>query len=154
MSPAFGPKSKSLSKSRKDRRIVYGFCHSVNAGTARFEEVEILGIPALFTTLRVDRATVPKGMYAYDMQTDAEDWSQPCLLARRVLVEHFGTVLTASPIHLPEKGYLDLSPGNFKEQGIGQLTVAEFEAKQLSPDYQLSRPWSAAKRRHSPVLNR
>ena len=71
---------------------------SVNAGTARFEEVEILGIPALFTTLRV-------------------------------LVEHFGTVLTASPIHLPEKGYLDLSPGNFKEQGIGQLTVAEFEAK-------------------------
>lgn len=40
------------------------------------------------------------------------------------------------------------------EQGIGQLTVAEFEAKQLSPDYQLSRPWSAAKRRHSPVLNR
>ena len=81
-------------------------------------------------------------------------WSQPCLLARRVLVEHFGTVLTASPIHLPEKGYLDLSPGNFKEQGIGQLTVAEFEAKQLSPDYQLSRPWSAAKRRHSPVLNR
>lgn len=127
---------------------------SVNAGTARFEEVEILGIPALFTTLRVDRATVPKGMYAYDMQTDAEDWSQPCLLARRVLVEHFGTVLTASPIHLPEKGYLDLSPGNFQEQGIGQLTVAEFEAKQLSPDYQLSRPWSAAKRRHSPVLNR
>ena len=63
-------------------------------------------------------------------------------------------MLTASPIHLPENGYLDLSPGNFKEQGIGQLTVAEFEAKQLSPDYQLSRPWSAAKRRHSPVLNR
>ena len=26
LSPAFGPKSKSLSKSRKDRRIVYGFC--------------------------------------------------------------------------------------------------------------------------------
>ena len=37
---------------------------SVTAGTAPFEGVEILGIPALFTTLRVDRATVPKGMYA------------------------------------------------------------------------------------------
>ena len=105
--------------------------YSVNVGTARFEEVEILGIPALFTTLRVDRSTIPKGMYAYDMQTDPEDWSQPCLLGRHIAVEHFGTVLTASPIHLPEKGYLD-----------------------LSPDYQLSRPWSAAKRRHSPVLNR
>ena len=128
--------------------------YSVNAGTARFEEVEILGIPALFTTLRVDRTTVPKGMYAYDMQTDAEDWSQPGLLARRILVEHFGTVLTASPIPLPEKGYLDLSPGDFQEQGAGQLTVAEFEAKQLSPDYQPSRSRSTAKRRHSPVLSR
>lgn len=63
-------------------------------------------------------------------------------------------MLTASPIHLPEKGYLDLSPGDFQAQGAGQLTVAEFEAKQLSPDYQPSQPRSAAKRRHSPVLSR
>ena len=128
--------------------------YSVNAGTAQFAEVEILGVPALFTTLRVDRATVPKGMYAYDMQTDAEDWSQPCLLAQRILVEHFGTVLTASPLHLPEKGYLDLSPGDFKEQCAGQLTIAEFEDKYLSPNYQPARPRSAAKRRHSPVRSR
>ena len=84
--------------------------YSINAGTARFEEVEILGIPALFTTLRVDRTTVPKGMYAYDMQTDPEDWSQPCLLGRHITVEHFGTVLTASPIHLPESGVSGLIP--------------------------------------------
>ena len=51
---------------------------SVNAGTARFEEVEILGIPALFTTLRVDRATVPKGMYAYDMRTRRTGASPAC----------------------------------------------------------------------------
>lgn len=128
---------------------------SINAGTARFEEVEILGIPALFTTLRVDRGTVPKGMYAYDMQTDAEDWSQPCLLARRILVEHFGTVLTASPIHLPEEGYLDLSPGDFKEQPwAGRLTAAEFEAKHLDPHYRPAKPQGPVKRRDSPAMSR
>lgn len=106
---------------------------AVDARTERFEAVEIVGIPGLFTTQRVDRSTVPKGMYAYDMQTSEEDWSQPCVLARHITVEHFGTVLTASPIPLPPNGYLNLSAGDFDEQGgTEHLTAAEFEAKWLS----------------------
>lgn len=106
----------------------------IDATKETFEAVEILGIPGLFTTLRVDRATVPQGMYAYDMQTDETDWLQPHLLARHIAVEHYGTVLTASPIPLPAGGYLDLSPGDFRQgDGAGRLTVAEFEAKYLSP---------------------
>lgn len=109
--------------------------YSVNANNERFEAVEILGIPGLFTTQRIDRASVPQWMYAYDMQTSPEDWSQPCLIARRITVEHFGTVLTASPVPLPQSGYLDLSPGDFDENGgVEHLTVAEFEEKWLSPD--------------------
>ena len=50
---------------------------AVDVRTGHFEAVEILGIPGLFTTLRVDRATIPKGVYAYDMQTSEQDWSQP-----------------------------------------------------------------------------
>ena len=42
---------------------------AVDARKEHYEAVEILGIPGLFTTLRVDRATIPKGVYAYDMQT-------------------------------------------------------------------------------------
>ncbi len=103
-----------------------------DARTEVFEEVEILGIPALFTTLRVSRATVPAGMYAYDMQTDEEDWSQPCLLAKHIMVEHYGTVLTASPIDLPPSGYLDLKPGDLVQgSGAELLTVREFEQKYL-----------------------
>ena len=96
--------------------------------------MEILGIPGLFTTLRVDRATIPKGVYAYDMQTSEQDWSQPCLLARHITVEHFGTVLTASPVPIPPNGYLDLSPGDFEGQScVERMTLADFEAKWLSP---------------------
>lgn len=73
-------------------------------------------------------------MYAYDMQTDETDWLQPHLLGRHVTVDHYGTVLTASPIQLPETGYRDLTPGDFAQgDGSEQLTVAEFEAKFLSP---------------------
>ncbi len=62
----------------------------------RFEAVEICGVPALFTVERVRRSELPNGIYAYDMQTSGEDWSQPCLLACHITVEHYGTVLTAS----------------------------------------------------------
>lgn len=107
---------------------------AVDARKEHYEAVEILGIPGLFTTLRVDRTTIPKGVYAYDMQTSEQDWSQPCLLARHITVEHFGTVLTASPVPIPPNGYLDLSPGDFEGQScVERMTLADFEAKWLSP---------------------
>ena len=118
---------------------------AVDARKEHYEAVEILGIPGLFTTLRVDRATIPKGVYAYDMQTSEQDWSQPCLLARHITVEHFGTVLTASPVPIPPNGYLDLSPGDFEGQFCGErMTLADFEAKWLSPV-------KAAPRRPAPI---
>lgn len=108
--------------------------YPIDATKERMTTVEILGIPGLFTTLRVNRATVPKGMYAYDMQTSEQDWNHPCLIARHITVEHYGTVLTASPVQLPENGYRDLSPADFS-MGTGRelLTTAEFERKYLPP---------------------
>ncbi|MFR3921656.1 MAG: LPD28 domain-containing protein [Dysosmobacter welbionis] len=40
----------------------------------------------------------PPWMHLYEMQTDPDDWSQPGLLGLHITVEHFGTVLTASPL--------------------------------------------------------
>lgn len=106
-----------------------------NVKTACMEAVEILEIPGLFTPSRIDRAAVPKGMYAYDMQTSEDDWSQPRRIARRITTAYFGTVLTASPIELPESGFRDLSFGDFTQNSGGeQLTVEEFECKYLAPD--------------------
>ncbi len=115
--------------------------YPIDATNERMTVVEVLGVPGLFTTLRVNRATVPKGMYAYDLQTSEKDWNFPCLIARHITVEHYGTVLTASPIQLPESGYRDLSPKDFS-MGIGgeQLTTAEFERKYLPPKQPPVRP--------------
>ena len=124
--------------------------YSMDAGTGRFEVVEILGIPALFTTRRVDRSTIPKGMYAYDMQTSEEDWSQPCLLARHITVEHFGTVLTASPVPLPKNGRYDLKAGDFSMGDSGErMTVVEFEEKWCSPQPEVRQPKQPRRTRHA-----
>lgn len=67
----------------------------VNANTERLEEVEILTVPGLFTTRRVDRATLPPWMHLYEMQTDPDDWSQPGLLGLHI------TVSTSAPCSPP-----------------------------------------------------
>lgn len=84
--------------------------YHINASKERLKAVEILTVPGLFTIHRVDRTTLPPWMHLYEMQSDPSDWSQPCLLGRHITVEHFGTVLTASPLPLPPSGYLDLAP--------------------------------------------
>lgn len=79
---------------------------------------------------RITRSTVPRGLYAYDMQTSENDWGIPGLLARHIMVEHFGTVLTAKPLDLPDTGYLDLAPSDFDWPSPNDRpTVAEFAKK-------------------------
>ena len=85
--------------------------HTIDAAASRFDCVEILGISALFTVERINRATVPEKLFAYDMQTSEDDWSIPCLIGRHITVEHYGTVITASPIPLPDTGYPCLGSG-------------------------------------------
>lgn len=113
--------------------------YSVNARTSTFECVEIVGIPALFTAERVDRQSLPLWMYAYDLQANGENWDSPSLLGLHISVEHFGTVLTASPVPLPQTGYLDLIPTDFVQgTGSARMTVKGFEKFWLSADPQPS----------------
>ena len=117
----------------------------IDAKKAKFTLVEVFGRPALFTTECINRATVPEGLHAYDMQTSEDDWDQPCLLGKHITVEHFGTVLVSSPIKLGENGYRDMEPKDFTMGMKSRLmTVAEFlaayppkehpQAKRSSPD--------------------
>lgn len=100
---------------------------SMDIHKTRFEAVEICGVPALFTVERVRRSELPNGIFAYDMQTSEEDWSQPSLLACHITVEHYGTVLTGQRIDLPESGYRDLAADDFSwPSSTDRPTIAEF----------------------------
>ena len=49
-----------------------------NAMTERYEEITVCGKPALFTSIRIKRDTVPDGLYAYDVRHDDECRGIPC----------------------------------------------------------------------------
>ena len=49
-----------------------------NAMTEHYEEITVCGKPALFTSIRIKRDTVPDGLYAYDVWHDDECRGIPC----------------------------------------------------------------------------
>ena len=86
-----------------------------NAMTGIYEEVTVLGKPMLFTDLRIDRATVPKGLYMYEVRYDDDNCGDPAQIANWVMVNHLGTLISRKPLKLvPSKAvnnaYLDIDP--------------------------------------------
>lgn len=78
-----------------------------DARTLSYEEVRFWDVPGLFTSLRVDPRTLPAGTYRYEIR---EESGIPCQLARGIMVNHFGTLVTTEPIQLPPDGYLSFQP--------------------------------------------
>ena len=82
----------------------------VNAMSEYFDEVTILGKPALFTNLRIDRNTVPRGYHLYEVRHDDDCQGDAVQIARGILVNHWGSLITHEVINLPADGYLDIEP--------------------------------------------
>ena len=62
-----------------------------------YEIVTIFDRPVLFTNLRIPRDQVPDGLYCYDIRHDDECSGRMVELKDHVLVNHWGTVLSAKP---------------------------------------------------------
>ena len=73
-----------------------------------FEAVTVCDKPMIFTNTRVNRNTVPKGLYVYDVRHSDNDDMMPIELAHFILVNHLGTVISAEPIELNERGRREL----------------------------------------------
>lgn len=80
-----------------------------NAMEETFEEITVLNKPALFTGGRLDRQTVPVGLYAYDVRHDDDQQGIPCQIAKFILVNHWGTILLTEPLEMNERGRLDIN---------------------------------------------
>jgi hypothetical protein len=106
------------------------FIKRKNANEIIYDEVTLLGIPAMLTDWRVDRASLPAGVNLYELRHADEDWGAPCQLARGIFVNFYGTLLTTQPIHIPESGYLDFeSSGLVYVDDDACATLDEFLAK-------------------------
>ena len=80
-----------------------------DAMTQRYEEITVCDKPTLFTSVRIKRDSVPAGLYAYDVRHDDECRGIPCEIAPFVMVNHWGTIILAEPLDLPDDGrrYID-----------------------------------------------
>lgn len=101
-----------------------------NAMEETYTEIRVLGKPALFHDMRLDGNTVPKGLYLYEVRHDDEGWGNPAQIAKGILVNHFGSILTREPIKLPPDGCLDIEPEKDWDYCGGDCwTIQEFLEK-------------------------
>ena len=99
-------------------------CHSAtcpsyagaNALKLVFNEVEILKRPMLFTPYRIDRRTVPKGLYMYEVRRDDIPTRFSCQIAIWIAFDFWGTLISNRPLPLtsdktPDNPYLNIEYG-------------------------------------------
>jgi len=75
-------------------------------GVERYEAVEYLGKPALFTDERIDRATLPEGLFCYDLRGSDDDPGQPATIEESVTVNHAGSLIMSEPLEIPEQDFI------------------------------------------------
>ena len=74
----------------------------VNAAEEDFELMELFGQTVLFTNMRVDRSTVPEGLYAYDVRHDDDCTGEICEIKPSVMVNHWGTIICKEQIEMDD----------------------------------------------------
>lgn len=74
-----------------------------NAMFEDFNEITVLGKPALFTCVMLDDCSIPKGLYRYDVRGD-EYSGEPIELAPRITNGHYGTIIMAEEVDMDESG--------------------------------------------------
>ncbi len=96
-----------------------------DAASEGYELRELDGKLVAFTNMRLDRQTVPVGLYCYDVR-DSDNCDGSCAEVKsHIMVNHWGTILCKSPFELDEYGsYYPQEDMNYK--GIG-LDLDEFQ---------------------------
>ncbi|MBO5033749.1 MAG: hypothetical protein J6D08_18075 [Lachnospiraceae bacterium] len=91
-------------------------------------EVEILGHKALFTELRVDKSTIPEGVFCYALRHGDDD-SYPATLENGVSVNYFGSVLLTEEIELDEMKMRSVGYEDFGYTGE-EMKLSDFMEQQ------------------------
>ena len=98
-----------------------------DAMTEHYEEITVCGKPALFTSIRIKRDTVPEGLYAYDVRHDDECRGIPCEIAPFIMVNHWGTIILTEPLELPSVcSSIYRRPSSGRSSGSARIMVPQW----------------------------
>lgn len=90
-----------------------------------YQQIELLGKPALFTNARLTDADIPQGLYCYHLR-HSDDGGRFCSVKPRVGVNHGGSVITKEPIDFGKQGYISFTEDTEPNFTGGEQTLGEF----------------------------
>ena len=90
-----------------------------------YQQIELLGKPALFTNARLTDADIPQGLYCYHL-CHSDDGGRFCSVEPRVGVNHGGSVITKEPINFGKQGYISFTEDTEPNFTGGEQTLGEF----------------------------
>lgn len=105
--------------------------YRLNAMDETYEMVTVLDKPMLFSSCRIDRNTVPKGLYVYEVRHDDDQRGDPVQIANWIMVNHWGTLISSEPLKLNSRkeennAYLNIDPEeDWNYEGIA-ITLMEY----------------------------
>ena len=92
----------------------------------KYDLIELFGKPALFTNERLTKADIPLDLYLCHVRGDDETTGGFAELAPRVLVNHFGSIITKEPVNFGKEGYIPFTEDT-EPNFTGQLiTLRDF----------------------------
>lgn len=79
----------------------------------KFQKVSVCGILCDFSDMRIDRSTVPKERYQYEVADDDESQGNPVRVGYGIMVNFIGTLISDVPLPLVDDKVLWLQDEDF-----------------------------------------
>ena len=93
-----------------------------------FREIMLKGKKAFFSEMRIERSSIPEGLYVYEVRHDEEDWTEPVEIKRGILVNFLGTLISTEPLLQDDEDFMDIESSDeweeimtCEEKGLGFL---------------------------------
>ena len=99
-------------------------CDGYDAMKIEYESFFIFEHDSLYTDKRIDKSTIPKGMYAYELRND--DSGDPSTLEKSVGKRFGGTVILNKPISLGRYGCKEIQPDDYGFDEEKLCSLCEF----------------------------
>ena len=99
----------------------------------KYELIEIIGRPALFSDARISDGEIPDGLYRYDLRSGDNDLIDGAI-EPKVYVNHGGSILVKEPIDFGESGYIQLDEDSSPNFTGEEMTAEEFAARDFIHD--------------------
>ena len=86
--------------------------YRLDARTEKFDAIEFFDTPMLYSMFRLERSTVPKNLYMYEVRHSDYDDAVPVEVKKDVLVNFWGTLISSRPLQMNERDCCYIRPND------------------------------------------